>query len=127
MNKEVSYEKGVYVGVSLMLDVGFQLGSGVPAMAQKRFLTLASGSPEGHIIHLGAEWLWPFRRTTDLRCAAESTGASVENCRLVGAGESDMGMVMGSIAYNALQGKNPLKKNILWSPYSRCIRLLNTF
>jgi len=44
------------------------------------------------------------------RCAAESTGASVENCRLVGAGESDMGMVMGSVGYNASQGKAPFEK-----------------
>ncbi|MDI7262173.1 MAG: TAXI family TRAP transporter solute-binding subunit, partial [Thermodesulfobacteriota bacterium] len=35
---------------------------------------------------------------------------SVENCRLVGAGESDMGMVMGSIAYKATQGGDPFEK-----------------
>jgi TRAP transporter TAXI family solute receptor len=51
-----------------------------------------------------------IQKTTDLRCAAESTGASVENCRLVGAKESDMGMVMGSIAYKALEGQQPFEK-----------------
>jgi TRAP-type uncharacterized transport system substrate-binding protein len=51
-----------------------------------------------------------IQKTTDLRCAAESTGASVENSRLVGAGESDMGMVMGSIAYKATQGLKPFEK-----------------
>jgi uncharacterized protein len=44
------------------------------------------------------------------RCAAESTGASVENSRLVGNGDSDMGMVMGSVGYNAFQGKKPFEK-----------------
>jgi TRAP transporter TAXI family solute receptor len=44
------------------------------------------------------------------RCAAESTGASVENCRLVGNGDSDMGMVMGSVGYNATEGKAPFEK-----------------
>jgi len=51
-----------------------------------------------------------IQKTTDLRCAAESTGASVENCRLVGARESDMGMVMGSIAYKAVEGQQPFEK-----------------
>jgi TRAP transporter TAXI family solute receptor len=45
------------------------------------------------------------------RCASESTGASVENSRLVGNGDSDMGMVMGSVGYNAAEGKKPFEKN----------------
>ena len=44
------------------------------------------------------------------RCAAESTGASVENSRLVGNGDSDMGMVMGSVAFKAVQGEKPFEK-----------------
>jgi TRAP transporter TAXI family solute receptor len=82
------------------------------ALAQKKFLTLASGSPGGAYYPLGGGMAVAIQKTTDLRCAAESTGASVENCRLVGAKESDMGMVMGSIAYNALQGKDPFKEKL---------------
>jgi uncharacterized protein len=81
-----------------------------PSMAQKKFLTLASGSPGGVYYPLGGGMAVVIQKTTDLRCAAESTGASVENCRLVGARESDMGMVMGSIAYKALQGQEPFEK-----------------
>jgi TRAP transporter TAXI family solute receptor len=81
-----------------------------PSLAQKKFLTLASGSPGGVYYPLGGGMAVVIQKTTDLRCAAESTGASVENCRLVGAGESDMGMVMGSIAYKALQGLAPFDK-----------------
>lgn len=80
------------------------------SMAKKKFLTLASGSPGGVYYPLGGGMAVVIQKTTDLRCAAESTGASVENCRLVGAGESDMGMVMGSIAYKALQGQEPFEK-----------------
>jgi hypothetical protein len=79
-------------------------------MAQRKFLTLASGSPGGVYYPLGGGMAVAIQKTTDLRCAAESTGASVENCRLVGAEESDMGMVMGSIAYNASQGIKPFEK-----------------
>lgn len=81
-----------------------------PSLAQKKFLTLASGSPGGVYYPLGGGMAVVIQKTTDLRCAAESTGASVENSRLVGARESDMGMVMGSIAYKALQGQAPFDK-----------------
>ena len=81
-----------------------------PSWAQKKFLTLASGSPGGVYYPLGGGMAVVIQKTTDLRCAAESTGASVENSRLVGARESDMGMVMGSIAYKALQGQEPFEK-----------------
>jgi len=81
-----------------------------PSLAQRKFLTLASGSPGGAYYPLGGGMAVVIQKTTDLRCAAESTGASVENSRLVGARESDMGMVMGSIAYNALHGKEPFDK-----------------
>lgn len=83
-----------------------------PSMAQKKFLTLASGSPGGVYYPLGGGMAVVIQKTTDLRCAAESTGASVENCRLVGARESDMGMVMGSIAYKALEGQQPFEKKL---------------
>ena len=83
-----------------------------PSLAQRKFLTLASGSPGGVYYPLGGGMAVIIQKTTDLRCAAESTGASVENCRLVGAGESDMGMVMGSIAYNATQGMKPFEQKL---------------
>ncbi len=83
-----------------------------PSLAQRKFLTLASGSPGGVYYPLGGGMAVVIQKTTDLRCAAESTGASVENCRLVGAGESDMGMVMGSIAYKALEGEKPFEQKL---------------
>ncbi len=82
------------------------------SLAQRKFLTLASGSPGGVYYPLGGGMAVVIQKTTDLRCAAESTGASVENSRLVGARESDMGMVMGSIAYKATQGLEPFKEKL---------------
>ncbi|MDI7260776.1 MAG: TAXI family TRAP transporter solute-binding subunit [Thermodesulfobacteriota bacterium] len=97
-----------YIGLVVILAVSL-IGIG-HSMAKKKFLTLASGSPGGVYYPLGGGMAVVIQKTTDLRCAAESTGASVENCRLVGAGESDMGMVMGSIAYKAIQGQEPFEK-----------------
>jgi len=96
--------------IIFVVTLVFSLTCVVPAMAQKKFLTLASGSPGGVYYPLGGGMAVVIQKTTDLRCAAESTGASVENCRLVGARESDMGMVMGSIAYKAVEGQQPFDK-----------------
>ena len=94
------------VGLVVCLGVGFQA-----IAAEKIFLTLASGSPGGAYYPLGGGMAVVIQKTVEgFRCAAESTGASVENSRLVGAGESDMGMVMGSVGYNASQGKAPFEK-----------------
>ena len=79
--------------------------------AEKVFLTLASGSPGGAYYPLGGGMAVVIQKTVEgFRCAAESTGASVENSRLVGNGDSDMGMVMGSVGYNAAEGKKPFEK-----------------
>jgi len=88
------------------------LGFAVQASAaDKIFLTLASGSPGGAYYPLGGGMSVVVQKTVEgFRCASESTGASVENSRLVGSGDSDMGMVMGSVGYNASQGKAPFEK-----------------
>src|SRR4030067_2708095 len=98
--------------IIFVVTLVFSLTCVVPAMAQKKFLTLASGSPGGAYYPLGGGMAVAIQKTTDLRCAAESTGASVENSRLVGAKESDMGMVVGSIAYKAIQGQDPFKEKL---------------
>jgi hypothetical protein len=96
----------------LAIALAIGLGSGIQAGAQERtFLTLASGSPGGAYYPLGGGMAVVIQKTVEgFRCAAESTGASVENSRLVGNGDSDMGMVMGSVGYNATQGTAPFEK-----------------
>lgn len=98
--------------VCLAVGLAFCLVFAVQATAaEKVFLTLASGSPGGAYYPLGGGMAVVIQKTVEgFRCAAESTGASVENSRLVGNGDSDMGMVMGSVGYNAAQGKKPFEK-----------------
>jgi TRAP transporter TAXI family solute receptor len=94
------------------IGVAISLGLVVQAGADERtFLTLASGSPGGVYYPLGGGMAVAIEKTVkDLRCASESTGASVENSRLVGSGDSDMGMVMGSVAHKARNGEQPFEK-----------------
>ncbi|MBN2568630.1 MAG: TAXI family TRAP transporter solute-binding subunit [Deltaproteobacteria bacterium] len=97
----------------LVLCMAVCLVSAGPAIGADKttFLTLGSGSPGGVYYPLGGGMSVVIQKTIDgIRCAAESTGASVENSRLVGSKESDMGMVMGSVAYKATQGMDPFKE-----------------
>ncbi len=97
------------LAVLMVVSLGF--ADQTFAADKKIFLTLASGSPGGAYYPLGGGMSVVIQKTVEgFRCAAESTGASVENSRLVGNGDSDMGMVMGSVGYNASQGKAPFEK-----------------
>ncbi len=109
--------------VVLVMGLALCLAFAGPALAKKVFLTIGTGSPGGVYYPLGGGMSVVIEKTVDgVRCAAESTGASVENCRFVGSGDTDMGMVMGSVAFKAVQGQEPLKRNIPLWPCSRCIR-----
>jgi TRAP transporter TAXI family solute receptor len=110
-NKEGSIMKKMALCWTIFV-LAVSLSLALPAGSEQRtFLTLASGSPGGVYYPLGGGMAVAIEKTVpSLRCAAESTGASVENSRLVGNGDSDMGMVMGSVAHKALTGEQPFEK-----------------
>ncbi len=79
--------------------------------AKKVFVTIATGSPGGVYYPLGIGMAAVIGETVSgVKCMAESTSASVENTRLISFRESDMGMVMASIAYAAREGWKPFVK-----------------
>lgn len=95
--------------IAILVAMGFCFP--VAGTAQTKLVTLASGSPGGVYYPLGGGMAVIIQKTVKgLRCAAESTGASVENVRLVDSHESDMAMVMGSSAYSGREGREPFKK-----------------
>ncbi|MBN2050548.1 MAG: TAXI family TRAP transporter solute-binding subunit [Spirochaetales bacterium] len=90
----------------------FAGGQGEDGKEKTLFLTMGTGSPGGVYYPLGGGMAVVIEKTVPgVRCAAESTGASVENSRLVGIGDTDMGMVMGSVAYKAVKGEDPFEKS----------------
>jgi TRAP transporter TAXI family solute receptor len=99
----------LYAVCAVLLAVG--LVCVAPAAAKSVFLTIGTGSPGGVYYPLGGGMAVVVQKTVEgIRCAAESTGASVENSRLVGSKDTDMGMVMGSVAYKATQGLDPFEQ-----------------
>ncbi|HOO91547.1 MAG TPA: TAXI family TRAP transporter solute-binding subunit [Syntrophales bacterium] len=102
-------KKSLYVALVICLAVILVFAG--PVVAKKIFLTIGTGSPGGVYYPMGGGMSVVIEKTVDgIRCAAESTGASVENSRLVGIGDTDMGMVMGSVAYKATMGLAPFEK-----------------
>ena len=103
-------KRSFYVLLVICLAVTL-IFAGQAIAKKKMFLTMGTGSPGGVYYPLGGGMAVLIEKTVEgVRCAAESTGASVENSRLVGLRETDMGMVMGSVAYKATKGLDPFKK-----------------
>jgi len=70
------------------------------------FVVVAAGSPGGVYFPLGAGIAYVLERRIDgMTAMSETTGASVENCRLVATGESEMGMAMANVAWDAYVGE----------------------
>lgn len=73
--------------------------------AQVQFVVVSSGSPGGVYFPLGAGIAKVITDRIDgVFAQSETTGASVENSRLVGSGESEMGMAMANVAFDAYRG-----------------------
>lgn len=105
--------KKVFILVLLFCLSGALLFAGgeKEGAASKVFLTIGTGSPGGVYYPLGGGMAVVIEKTLpNVQCAAESTGASVENSRLVGSDDTDMGMVMGSVAYRAMKGNEPFER-----------------
>ncbi len=70
------------------------------------FIVVAAGSPGGVYFPLGAGLAYVIeRRIPGSTAMSETTGASVENCRLVASGESEMGMAVANVAWDAYVGE----------------------
>lgn len=79
-------------------------------VADDIFIVIAAGSPGGVYFPLGAGLAYVFeRRIPGATAMSETTGASVENCRLVARGESEMGMAMANVAWDAYVGEGPFE------------------
>lgn len=48
----------------------------------------------------------------NVEAAAEVTAASVDNCKLVAGGKSDLGIVMGDVAFDAFNGNDKFKEKL---------------
>jgi len=69
------------------------------------FLTFGSGSPGGVYYPIGGAMADLWTKLLEVDMTSQSTAASVENCRLTGSNEIQLGMAMGDVAYKAYHGE----------------------
>lgn len=87
-----------------LMGLGLWFGAAAIAQAQQR-LTIATASAGGVFFPLGTGMADVLgKEIPGASFTAESTGGSAENVRLVGSGNSSMGLAMADVAYYARNG-----------------------
>lgn len=86
-------------------------GNGDDAKGQQ-YITFASGSVGGAYYSLGGAIADTITTIPGIQCVSESTGASIENARLVASGESQLGFMMSDAAYKAVEGIEPFDEKL---------------
>lgn len=97
--------KHLVVAASLFLVAALLVAGCSSGPAQTRKLSLASGPTSGVYYPYGggvAKVISQYVPGTE--CTAEATAASVDNCKLLKSGKADLALVMGDIAYDAING-----------------------
>jgi len=100
-----------HLSIILIVSLLVFLFSGISLAATH--ITFGTGSPGGVYYPLGGAMadLWTkLLKAEGIEVTAESTAASVENCRLAGSGEIQIGMAMASVSFKAYKGEvDPFK------------------
>jgi len=100
-----------YLSIILTVSLLMFLFSGISLAATH--ITFGTGSPGGTYYPLGGAMadLWTkLLKAEGIEVTAESTAASVENSRLVGSNEIQIGMAMSSVSFKAYKGEvDPFK------------------
>lgn len=82
------------------------------ALAQQKIISIGTGGTGGVYYPLGGAIANALsKHLPDVQATAEVTGASVENLKLIGSGQSEVGFTMADTALEALQGENKFKGN----------------
>ena len=101
--------------------------SGVPSLAQQKFVTVGTGGVTGVYYAVGGavcRLMNKDRAKTGIRCSVESTGGSVFNANAIKTGELEFGMAQSDIQYNATKGEEQFRTRPIpiCAPCSPCIR-----
>ncbi|TKW79900.1 MAG: TAXI family TRAP transporter solute-binding subunit [Bradyrhizobium icense] len=102
--------KGMMAALALALAAGLAL-AGIGQAEQKQ-LSIGTGDPGGVYFPLGGAVANVLAKALpDLHATVEVTGGSVDNIRLIAAGQSDIGFTMADAAMDAIQGQDKFKNN----------------
>jgi TRAP transporter TAXI family solute receptor len=107
------------------------LAGPLPARAEKILITIGTGGAEGTYYPTGgaiAKLL--TEKLPGVDATAQTTGASIQNCQLLGSKQIEMGMTTSDVAFQALKGQEPFKNPLplagLFSLYASEMQLVTT-
>jgi TRAP transporter TAXI family solute receptor len=102
--------KKTMAALALALAAGLAL-AGIGRAEQKQ-LSIGTGDPGGVYFPLGGAVASVLAKALpDLHATVEVTGGSVDNIRLIAAGQSDLGFTMADAAMDAIQGQDKFRNN----------------
>ncbi len=104
-------KKGFVLVLVFLLAVAFSLPAGPVDAAKRRFVSIAAGWVTGAYFPMaGAISRIAYKHLQDkgIKVTAESSGASVANAKLIGAGDTDLAILQNDIASYAYEGKKPM-------------------
>jgi uncharacterized protein len=90
------------------------LGNSTKAFGQaKKRISVATGGMGGVYFVIGGGIATILTKYAGVEAAAEVTAASVDNCKLIAAKKSDLGLIMGDTGYDAFKGYGNFKGRAL--------------
>jgi uncharacterized protein len=102
--------KKTVAALALALSAGLALAGIV--QAEQKQLSIGTGDPGGVYFPLGGAVASVLAKAVpDLHTTVEVTGGSVDNIKLIAAGQSDLGFTMADAAMDAIQGQDKFKNN----------------
>src|ERR1700712_3870406 len=97
-----------------VLAITLSMGLGLPSIAnaQQKTMSIGTGGTGGVYYPLGGAVANVLSKALpNVTATAEVTGGSIDNLKLIGAGQSEMAFTMADAALDALQGNDKFKNN----------------
>src|ERR1700754_3258867 len=96
--------------VTAALAIVLSVGLGFGAYAQQKTMSIGSGGTGGVYYPLGGAIANVLSKTLPgVQATAEVTGGSVDNLKLIGSGQSELGFAMADAALDAYKGGDKFK------------------
>ena len=95
-------------GIAFALAIVFAIPSGPVDAAKRRYVSIAAGWVTGAYFPMAgaiSRIAWKHLKDDGIKVTAESSGASVANSKLIGAGDTDFAILQNDIASYAHFGK----------------------
>jgi uncharacterized protein len=99
--------KRIFTGAAAL---GFALVLGAAAQAQQKTIAIGTGGTGGVYYPLGGAVANVLsKHLPGVQATAEVTGGSIDNLKLIGSGQSEIGFTMADAALDAMQGQDKFK------------------